>query len=322
MGTIRELSSGDKHVHMLITNSNLAEIYVYDILKVKCRADSESIYRIEKATDFKEMFELVGMQPYLADKWLFIINYSKLKSNVKNKIGILESETACFLITVKNYADYKEFKQLYPRVNDMYLSFMRESEIGYLLHPFGLSQKSIEFVARSYGRDPDRVFELLKELKNGAKIETQKDIVNICGASAGSIAHFAVSLLSDPPSTDKGGRTVIRNRIKEAEDLIDAYGMKTFRNFLVSTVKDILDIKTLYMEGVIYKSIRDIPECYDEKRLSKYNYYFRRITEEIPYGRLVRLYVELRQQGAWYSKAQMLQFIYNYYGGCVDGITG
>ena len=100
MGTIRELSSGDKHVHMLITNSNLAEIYVYDILRAKCRADSESIYRIEKATDFKEMLELVGMQPYLADKWLFIVNYSKLKSNVKNKIGILESETACFLITV------------------------------------------------------------------------------------------------------------------------------------------------------------------------------------------------------------------------------
>lgn len=322
MGTLRDLSAEDKHVHMIITNSNLAEMFVYDTLKAKCKADSESVSRVEKVSDFREMLELVGMQAYMADRWLFVVDFSKLKSHIKNHLGIFDSDTACFLITVKNYADYKEFKQLYSKVNDMYLSFMRESEIGYLLHPFGFSQKNIEFVSRSYGRDPDRVFELLRELKNGAKIESQKDIVNICGASAGSIAHFAISLLSDPPSTDKGERSVIRNRIKEAEDLVDTYGIKSFRNFLVSTVKDILDIKTLYMEGIVYKSIRDIPECYDEKKLSKYNYYFRRITEEIPYGRLVKLYVELKKQGTWYSKVHMLQFIYNYYGGCINGITG
>lgn len=322
MGTLRNLTSEDKHVHMLITNSNLAEMFVYDTLKTKCKADSESVYRIEKASEFKEMLELVGMQAYMADRWLFVINYSKFKTQLKNHKGILDSDTACFLITVKNYADYKDFKQLYPQVNDMYLSFMRESEIGYLLHPFEVSQKNVDFIARSYGRDPERVFELLRELKTGAKITSQKDIVKICGASAGSIAHFAMSLLKDAPDTEKGEKTVIRNRVKQAEELVNAYGIKTFKNFLVSTVKDMIDIKTLYMEGVIYKSIRDIPECYDEKKLSKYNYYFKRITEEIPYGRLVRLYVSLKQEGTWYSKSQMLHFLYNYYGGIVNGIIG
>lgn len=322
MGTIRDLTAEDKWVHMLITNSSLAEMYVYDILKAKCGADSESIYRVERASEFNEMLELVGMQAYLADRWLFLVNYSKVKSYMRSHKGILDSETACFLITVKNYADYKEFKELYPKVNDMYLSLIRESDVGYLLHPFGMSQKNIEFVARSYGRDPDRVFELVRELREGTKVETQKDIVGICGASASSVAHFAMSLLYDPPASEKGERTVIRNRIRQAEDLLDAYGVRAIRNYLVATVKDILDIKTLYMEGVIYKSIRDVPECYDEKRLSRYNYYLRRITEEIPYGRVVRLYLELKRSGVWYSKSQMVQFIYNYYGGCVDGITG
>lgn len=321
MGTLRDLSAPDKNVHMLITNSNLAEIYVYDSLKSSCKATLESVLRVEKASDFREMLELVGMQAYLADKWLFVINYSKLKSQIKSRIGVFGSDTACFLVNVKNYREYKEFKELYPRVNDMYLSYMRESEVGYLFRGMGLAQKNIEFVSRSYGRDPDRIFELYNQMKNGLKIESQKDIVKVCGASAGSVAHFVVLLLSDPPKTDKGERKVIKNRITQAEDLIDAYGVKSFRNFVVGTVKDILDIKTLYMEGIIYKSIRDIPECYDEKRLSRYNYYYRRITEEIPYGRIVRLYVELKRQGMWYSKAQMLQFIYDYYGGCLDGVA-
>lgn len=322
MGSLRELGSLDRNVHMVITSSSLAEMYVYDALRERCKAGSDSIYRVEKASEFKQILELIPMQSYMADRWLFVINYSKLKSQVKASKGIFESETSCFLITVKNYADYKEFKEICPRVNDMYLSFMREAEVGYLFYPYKMSQKNIEFIARSYGRDPERIFELLKEIRNGYKVETQKDIVKVCGASAGSVAHFVVSLLNDPPSTDKGSRMVIRNRIKQTEELIDAYGVKSFRNFLVGTVRDILDIKVLYMEGVVYKSIRDIPECYDEKRLSRYNYYFRRITEEIPYGRIVRLYVELRGMGAWYSKSQVLQFIYDYYGGCVDGNIG
>ena len=144
-------------------------------------------------------------------------------------------------------------------------------------------------------------------------------MVRVCGASAGSVVHFAMSLLKEKSVSKKGERTVLRNRIREASELADAYGIRSFKGYLLGSVQDILDIKTLYMEGTIYRSVRDLPECYDEKKLSRYNYYFRIIVEEIPYSRILELYLELRRCGTWNSRLEMLRFIYDYYGGCVDG---
>ena len=113
MGTLRDLKAMDKNVHLLVTNSNLADIYVYDTLKERCDATLESIYNIEKVSDIGIMKELVGMEPYMSDRWLFIIDYSKLKKSIKEISGIFEADTSIFLIKVKGYADFKEFKELY-----------------------------------------------------------------------------------------------------------------------------------------------------------------------------------------------------------------
>lgn len=321
MGTLRELSS-DKNVHLLITNSNLVEIYVYDTLKKNCKATLESVYEVGNRSEFMGILELVGMQPYLAEKWLFIIDYSKLKALVKQYKDILHVNTSCFLFTAKNYSDFKEFKELYPAVNDLYLSIIRQSDVVFLLRPYKLSSNMVEFIAKSYGRDPEKIFILLKELEEGLEVETQRDIVKVCGIGSGSVASFVLSLLNDSPTSNRGLNRVLKNRIQKANELIGAYGVSSFRNFLVSTVKDILDIKILYMEGIIYKSIRGIPECYDEKKLSRYNMYLKKITEEIPYDRIIRLYLCLKGSGKWKDKSSMVQFIYDYYGGYCDADIG
>jgi hypothetical protein len=310
MGDLRSLSS-DKNVHMLYTTSNLAEIYVYDTLKKSCNADLESIYNINTKSDVSEMLELVNMQAYLADKWLFIIDFSKLKSTIKNKKGIFSSDTAKFLIKVKNYKDYKEFKELYPSVNDLYLSVIRENDVNFLLRGLKLSPNNVSFISRSYSRDPDKVFLLRKEMQLGYEVNSQKDIVNLCGESSGSIVHFAIRMLTDNKRISRG----FVNRMKTVEGLVDAYGISTFKNFLTSSVKDILDIKMLYMEGVIYKTIRELPDCYDEKRLSRLNFYLRRIAEDITYERILELYTDLKNSGRWTKRIDILEFMYKYYGG-------
>lgn len=322
MGTLRELTSNQKNVHMLITDSNIIELYVYDTLKKVCGASSDSIVEVNNSKEFSTILDLVNLYPLQADKWLFIINYSKIPKLVEKNKGIFESDSSCFLIKVSRYSDYKAFKEICPKVNDLYLSIIRQNEISYLLYEFGLSQKLVDFVAKSYSRDPEKVFILRKELASGLKVQTQKDIVNICGTSAGSINYFAILLLADPPKTKRGFEMVYKRRISLAKELIDLYGVSTLRNYLSSTVYDILQIKILYMVGVIYDSIKDLPEItnakgelvYDEKRLSRYNMYLKRIINEIPYSRILRLNIMLKQN-RWYKQADMLEFIYNYYGG-------
>lgn len=312
MGTLRELNGG-KNVHMILTSSSAVEMYVYDTLKSVCNASLESVFEVNTKSDFMEMVELCGIQSYLSDRWLFVIDYSKVKSSLKSSIGIFESEEAVFLIRVNNYREYKEFKELLPVVNDLYLTFIRKNEVMYLLQGYNLSQRDIDFVAKSYSKDPEKVFILKKELENGLEINSQKDIVKLLGVSTGSITSFAMSLLRDFPKTEKGFKIVCRNRLKTARELCEAYGVASFKNFLTATVRDFIYIKELYMEGAIYNSIRDLPEVFDEKKLSRYNFYLRSLSSDVSYSRLVSLYCMLRESGSWSDVFDMIEFIYEYY---------
>ena len=66
------------------------------------------------------------------------------------------------------------------------------------------------------------------------------------------------------------------------------------------------------MVGAIYDRIGGLPECYDEKKLSRYNVYLRTIVD-IPYPRIMRLYLLLKKCGRWYTDIDMINFIYQFY---------
>lgn len=324
MGSIRKLKEEDLNIHLLFTKSNLSELYVYDTLKEKCNANIDSIYTIDNKNSIVEMLDLVNIQPFMAKKWLFIIDYKKCKSVFKDKIGVFDSQSSEFLIKVSNYKEFKEVKSYLTNVNDLYLVFMKYYDIEYLLQGYSLSPKIINFVSKSYSQDVDQVFKLRNELANGLTIEKRKQIIDICGVSAGSLNSYALSLLKDPPKSDKGFSMVCKNRVNTGVELAETYGFSKMRNFLLASVKDILDIKLLYMSGIIYDRISDLPTktkenkkgeavpVFDEKRLSKYKMYLNTIIN-IPYNRVARLYLILKEEGIWYRDIDMVNFIYRYY---------
>jgi len=324
MGSIKNLRKEDVNVHLLLTSSNLSELYVYDTLKEKCGAGVDSIYDVNTKSTINEMLELVNTQPFLAEKWLFVLEYNKVKSIIKSKKGIFDVDTSEFLIKVKNYREYKEVKSLLPKVNDIYLSYIRSYDVDFLLRDYSIPPVLMKFISKSYYSDPEQVFVLLNELKDGRVIEQRKDIISICGVSSGSLTSLALALLKEPPKTDRSKKMVYRKRIGVASELAETYGFSKMRNFLTASVKDILDIKQLYMVGAIYDRIYNLPDVkvtdrngntnpvYDEKKLSKYNIYLNTIIE-IPYSRIVRLYLLLKQCGKWYSDIDMFNFIYQYY---------
>lgn len=314
MGSLRHLRSPENNVHMLLTSSNLTEIYVYDELKSACGATIDSVVEVNNRASFYNMLELVNMQPLLADKWLFVLTYKGgIKQLVKKFEGIFQTDTAIFLVKVENYRDFKEFKGTIRSVNDLYLNVIRHDDVAYMLKGYKLSSNVIEFVEKSYYRDPEKVFVLSKELANGAVINSNRDVVRICGESAGSIARFAMLLLNEMPSSESGLKRVYSKRVKLLVDLCESFGTRSTYNFLVATLKDILNIKVLYLQGVIYDSIRDLPEGYDEKKLSRYNMYLKRIIQDLTYENILRLYVALCKCDRWRNPQDGVLFLYNYY---------
>lgn len=315
MGSLKELHNEDCNVHMCMSTSGVIDIYVHDTLKNKCSATLEEIIDVNTKGDFPKMLQTISMQPFTMGKWFVIMTYSAVKSQLEAHKGILDSENACFLFKVKNYREYKSFKELYEKVNDLYMTVIRYKDVKFLLEPYEIPESVIDFVAKSYSREPEKVFTLYTELKNGLVIENKREVVKILGASSGSINHFALKLLEEyNPTSERGLRTVYKNRIKTASELSQAYGLATFRNFLMASVKDIMTVKELYISGCIYDRIKGIPEVFNENKLSRYNYYLDTINR-IPYERVARLWILLKKQGIWQSPLDLFQFMYEYYGG-------
>lgn len=313
MGSLSDLNNQDVSVHLLLTSSDLADIYVYDTLKERCKATLESVFTVDTKASFKGMSEMVSMQPNLAEKWLVVLNYSKVKGMLKGSMGIFQSETAIFLVKVKNYAEYKEFKSMYGSVNDMYLNTIKRFEVMYLLRPFGLSEEVKGFTATAYFSDPERVFLLRKELLNGAEIKSTKDVVALCGESMGNIQKFAMLLLTDEPKTEMFLKRSYKKRVKTVCELCETFSSRTAYNFVSSVLKDILYIKMLYLQGTVYDKICDLPEAFDETKLARYNYYLKVVSGGISYERILWVYSEIRSFGRWNRQEDAVLFLYKFY---------
>lgn len=314
MGSLRDLENPSRVIHLVLAGSGDVDLFVYDTLKACHGATVDSAYTVESKVQFNEMLSLVNVQPYMAGKWLFtvVVNRSIKPLLLKYK-GIFESQSSCFILKVARYKDYKEIKSLVPQCNDLYLTLFRRRDIAYLFNKLGMPQKLLDFVSGSYSKEPEKVLELRKKIIEGTEVKTQKDIVKLVGVSAGSVNSLVFLLLADPPTTKSGLGRVLKKRVQLAVGLADAYGVVRLRNYLKSVVKDFLEIKTLYMQGVIFNRLKDIPEPFDEGRLSKYSFCLDRITKDIPYKRLVRL-SNMLNDSYWSSSSDVIGFLYGYYG--------
>lgn len=315
MGCLKDLTDMSKSIHLLQTNSSRAEMYVHDTLKKVYNATLEDMFEVKTKQNIKALYELASVQPYTAEKWIFEIEFKVISDMLKTNKGIFESPNICYVIKVDRYKDFKEFKNGIGSCNDLYLSYLHREDIMYLLSGFSISEKLMNFICGSYSRDVDKVFELREHLLGGVEISTQRDVVNLVGSSQGSINGYVLQLITAPPRTEKGQARVYKNRLQYGLGLCRTYGARTFRNYLASTVHDMLQIKQLYMQGIIYNRVINIPEQYDEKKLSRYNYLLDSIENSLSYEDLLGLYVklQLKENRVWYTESDFVRFLYDYY---------
>lgn len=308
----------DISVAIVQTPSSKMLMFLQDKLKAKYRCRSDSIIDIENKTDYKKIKAVLGVYPPFAEKWFVQVSLDKFRD--KELINLVKQSTTCiFFCTCSKYKIFKDFKDALKGVDgvcDFYINSLRRADFVYLYDAFTpsdnkLTKQLFDYVFKSYMGDVEAVFELLLQLNQGTKIASRKDITEVCGLGGLSVESYIFDLLKDLSGSAKGLETVIRNRVKAGTDLCDSVGLRSMFNFMNRSIGLLCELKMLMISGVVYKSVRKLPESFDEPALARYQKYIWRL-REIPLSSLLKL----RQcigETAWKSELDFLGFIYRYY---------
>ena len=312
---LETLTEKEVNVHLYMCDSGKLDMYVYNLLKSVTHGTKDTILYVNKKSDVEEMSDLALVMPYQAEQWLFIINYDKVKRHRKKIIDLIKQKhiSSKYLISFSKYIDFKKFiDDVGTTANSMYLKNLSLRDVRFLFRKYKLSKDLFQFVYYSYRSEVEKLMELLDYLDNGQVVKTRKEITDLVGISTGSVQHFIFQLLGTPPKTVKSREKVIKNRCLTLTELSKVYGVRGIKTILTNSVKDILDIKTLNLTGVLYKSVDKIPKGYDSKRLLRYKAFYGKILD-ISYSRILELYLLLYNEGSWSSELDMYRFLYTHY---------
>lgn len=317
---LSDLDAGtlDISVVILQTPSPKMMMFLQDKLKAKYGCKSESVIDIETKADYKRVKSVTGVYPAFAERWFVPVDLDKFSD--KDLVAIIKQSTTCvFFCTCSKYRTFKSFKEALKGVDgvcDFYINSLRRADFVYLYDIFTpksnrLTKQLFDYVYKSYSGDVEAVFDLFLQLGQGTKMESRKDIAEICGIGGLSVESYIFDLLKELSGSDKGLQTVIKNRIKAGSDLCSSIGLRSMYNFMVRSVGLMCELKMLTISGVVYKTVRNLPDSFDEQALARYQKYIWRL-REIPLSRLLKLRQCLGEQ-PWKRELDFLGFIYAYY---------
>lgn len=317
---LSDLDAGtlDISVVILQTPSAKMSMFLQDKLKAKYGCKSDSVIDIETKSDYKRVRSVLGIYPAFADKWFISVNLDKFSD--KELVSIVRQSTTCvFFCTCSKYKTFKSFKEALKGVEgvcDFYINSLRRADFVYLYDIFTpksnrLTKQLFDYVFKSYAGDIEAVFDLFLQLGQGTKVESRKDIAEICGLGGLSVESYIFDLLKGLSGSDKGLKTVIKNRVKAGQDLCSSIGLRSMYNFMVRSVGLMCELKMLMISGVVYKTVRNLPDSFDEPALARYQKYIWRL-RETPMSSLLRLRQCLGER-AWKTEFDFLGFIYAYY---------
>lgn len=300
-----------RSIVVLSTDSSLAELYVYDALKYKANSSKQAVIQVKDKKSFDSMLEKLAFEPMMANKWVFEIDFSSVRTAfLKNKEILEKSDNAFFLVKCPKYVDFVKAKEKIS-CTSLYLHSLRSEDMGFLFSGY-LSKELQRYVSFNYGAE--KCFELLKYFQDSKKqVNNKKEIQEILGTGESSTKEFVLALMKDYKGTERSVKLQLKNKSADLDFLLDSVGVRSLQNFMVSDLKSMFSIKQLYLEGVFYDSIskHNLPEGYDFDKLKRYNLFFDEIVET-PWKRFIFLLSELKKD-FWKSNEDAFNFLYHYY---------
>lgn len=312
---LEALTDREINVHTMMQDSGKLDLFVYNTLKKATSGNKDTIIYVNKKSDVEEMSDLALVMPMQADQWLFVINYDKVKRHRRKIVELIKQKnpSSKYLISFEKYIDFKRFNDdLGSIVNSMYLKNLNQTDVRFLFRKYKFDKDLFQFIFYSYRSEVEKMMTLLEFLDMGQTVKSRKDVTDLVGVSTGSVQHFIFQLLGKKPLSLKSQGIIVKNRTVTISELAKVYGVRQLKGIITNSVKDILDIKSLNLTGVLYKSIDKIPEGYDSTRLLKYKPFYAKILD-VPYIRILDLYLLLYNERSWNSELDMYRFIYTYY---------
>jgi len=295
------------------------EMFVSDRIKSGLNCNKDTCFTLSTAKELTSLKTICNIIPPFAIKWFVTVELEKFEKNITDLVKLIKmSTTVVYFLRATNYSQYKNIKYELRKceyILDFYVNWLRRDDFLYLYTEFvpkenRLNKKLFDYVYQGYSNDVSAVFELFDSLKDGSVIETEAQIADICGVGSNSIESFTMAILKPPSQSVNGLKIVLRNRIKAGTGLAEVYKWDTFHAYLKNSVKALIDLKMLYMSGIITKHVTNIPASYDEKKLVRYQRYLYRL-REIPLTRLIRVLYFLDAQ-RWQTGVDFIRFIYLY----------
>lgn len=312
---LRDLDNRDFTVCLLQTSSPKMETFIKDKVKRKYHGRQDTIIDVEKTTDLKDVRGVLGIVPPFSEKW--VVNVKVESVDRKQLVNTIKSSTTCvFFCTVSKYKNYKEFKDSLKGVDvvfDYYMNYLRRLDVIYLYDCFVPKERRFtkmlfDYVVQSYSGDIDSIFDIFLALGSGKELKTRGDIAKIGGIGGLTIESFIFSLLKEPPTTVKGLKRVMKNRITAGKELGQLYGFSKFYSYMNRSLMTMIELKMLLLSGEVYKSVKSLPDGYDEKRIARYQKYIWRL-KSIPLRNLLVLR-ETMGSRRWSDDTGFLSFYY------------
>lgn len=313
-------------VVLLQCPSNILSLFIEDKVRSILASTQDTVFTVRGRKDLKDVHMICNVQPFLSKKWLYIVDLDSYIPDKEFLNLVKESTTVCYFLTCSKYSMFKKIKddlKGVPVFWDFYIGFLKSADMGYLYNEFVvktgkdklMSRDIYQYIKDGYSNDVDAVvslFEYLRTSEDDEKALTKQKITELCGLGGNTLESFVFTLLKDAPkATERSFKSVMRRRFKAGVELAEVYEWNKLGNYINKVVYNIICIKELQISNAIYKSVRKLPDGYDEKTLSRYNRYLWRI-KNIPMSRILRLKAVLSER-KWSTSTDFMLFMYKYY---------
>lgn len=263
--------------------------------------------------------------PMLCDKWLLHVNADKLS---KKELVAGVSHNTQHAVTVywtDKWMTYNwltgldQIKQQgvhspsfrFTRLSGYEISGLLKSEVP---EKHRLNQELTDYVSKNYRYDVQSVMDLIALLRSGNTVENKRELIEAVGVGGNSISTLTIKILRANIKTETGRNKQLRETLQLLEDLSYTYNYQTIKRFMINNINGFIDMKNLQVMGIYGRPNKEIPEHFDQKRLSMLRRFERTILEEVSLQRLLNLKMVLMGYNDFNSEVSLIQAIMQFYG--------
>lgn len=312
---------------VIYVRSEVVKAIIKDTLKQRFDIPRNVHLVARTAKELKDIKHDTITQPFGGGKWFVEVETDEISIKEIKKAVISTYNTSLTIYWVSNYGLYKKIVDLaelkrqgvYSQV--FYFGRLDSNDIYYLQmkivqdKELYLKDNLMKYLIKNYTYDVDAVCDLFISIKNGSKVKTKNDIIKLVGLGGNTVDSYVIKLLTYNPRTEKGLNKIVSDSLALLTDLSQNYDYITIKNYMISAINAMIEIKQLQIQGLFSMVKQDIPEGYNEYKIKRLRRFYRTILEEIPLARLLNLKLCLEQEDMYNAELGLLHSTMTYLNG-------